>query len=58
MAIAPNILKRTGKQNEKKVFPRHALGYAGHVKITVQFFLTEALDSILILIGGKVPEIL
>ena len=30
MAIDPNILKMTGQR--KKVVPRHALGYAGHVK--------------------------
>ena len=33
MAKDQKILKRTGEKKEKKVFPRHAPGYAGHVKI-------------------------
>ena len=32
MAIAQNILKMIVEKTKIKVFPRHAPGYAGHVK--------------------------
>ena len=32
MGVDPNILKRTGENKKKKVSPRDALGYAGHLK--------------------------
>ena len=36
MVKDPKILKRTGEE-EEKLFPRHAPGYAGHVKIHQRF---------------------
>ena len=44
MAKDTNILKMTVQKKEKKVVPRHALGYARHVKILYVSLGTIQLD--------------